>query len=121
MTRPHHLAPFRLAEGQDRPALAGQARGKHDDVDLDMSPVGRVRDDARGNLAGQAKEGSIVASRVLPAERFEVGADHLRQEGALRILPDRGGLPLLQQGPRTPHHRLIEHDQRLDDPEGGAP
>src|ERR1700722_12483995 len=52
----HNLVPLRLAEGENlaRPAVLG--RREHRDVDLDLGPVGRVRDHPGPYLPGRTPE-----------------------------------------------------------------
>jgi hypothetical protein len=55
------------------------------------------------------------------ADLLEMRSEHAAREPALAPLPQAAGVPgVLEIGPDGPHHRMVESDQRLGDPERAA-
>src|SRR5580658_9686491 len=85
----HNPVPLHLAEGENlaRPAVLG--RREHRDVDLDLGPVGRVRDHAGPYLPGRpAEDRGIGRDREVAADRFEMRSRYLGQETCAGSGPD---------------------------------
>ena len=118
----HHLVPLRLADGEDGlGSLVRQA--EDDDVKLVTGPGGRIVDGPGPYLDGDAAErflrGEVV--RPMPADLLEVRPEHAAREPALAALPQAAGVPgVLEIGPDGAHHRVVEGNQRLRDPERAA-
>ena len=85
----HNPVPLHLAKGKNlaRPAVLG--RREHYDVDLDLGPVGWVRDHAGPYLPGRpAEDRGIGRDRVVAADRFEMRSRYLGQETCAGSGPD---------------------------------
>jgi hypothetical protein len=77
----HDPVPFRLAQEENRGRAPSLGRSKHYDVNLDLGPVRRIRDDPGSHLAWHAAEyAGIGRDRVVAADRLEMRSCDLRQE-----------------------------------------
>jgi hypothetical protein len=77
----HDLVPFHLAQRKNTTRAPVLGRSDYRDVDLDLGPVGRIRDYSRAHLAWRAAEDcGIGRDRVVAADRFEMRPRYLRQE-----------------------------------------
>ena len=81
----HHFFGWQAVK--TKPAVFG--RREHRDVDLDLSPVGWVRDHAGPHLARRpAEDRGIGRDRVVAADRFEMRSRYLGQETCAGSGPD---------------------------------
>ena len=117
MAEVHDAVPLRLAQGENLARTPGLGGSKHRDVDLDLRPVGGVRDYPGSHLARRAaEEVGIARDRVVAADRFEMRPGQLRQETRASPGPDDWRTAEFETCPFPAHDGLVEGDKRLGDP-----
>lgn len=112
------LTPCRLADCEER-AGTGSDRwiAEHDQVELVSGPVPRIDQRTVADLRHLTpdRRGCCEPQRPLPNQLLEARSEDRAGEPLLGTPPHPATTPLFQHGPRGPHDRVVEADQRFGD------